>query len=128
MSNISKDAKLAMIQALAAYLDTGSGAATLVFYDDVQPANTAIAANAGAALATLTFPEPCYKSVTTDYVELHPTSVSVVTKTGEATWARIFNGAGVATYDLAVGTDITINNPELTLGGNISLVSVLLRA
>lgn len=49
MSNISKDAKLVMIQALAVYLDTGLGAATLVFYDDVQPPNTAIAANTGAA-------------------------------------------------------------------------------
>ena len=93
----------------------------------MQPANPAIAADSNNALVTLTFPEPCIKEVTPAYVELHPTNTGSVVKSGTATWARIYNGAGEVAADLTVGTDITLANTNLALGGTLSTTSIKLR-
>lgn len=116
--NPSKQASLVAIQAQANFLNQG-GAATLVFYDDTKPASTAVAANNSAKLVTLTFPNPALKEVTEDYVELHSTDAGTVIKAGTATWARLFNGDGIPVYDLAAGTDITLNNATLVLGSTL---------
>ena len=127
MSKTSVKAKLAMIQAFANFMDNGSQSATVIFYEGVQPANTSIAADSNKALVTLTFPEPCIKETTPTYVELHPTDTGTVIKTGTATWARIYNGAGEVAADLTVGTDITLANTNLVLGGTLSTTSIKLR-
>lgn len=127
MSKTSVKAKLAMIQAFANFMDSGSQGATVIFYEGVQPANPAIAADSSKALVTLVFPEPCIKETTPTYVELHPTNTGTVIKTGTATWARIFNGAGEVAADLTVGTDITLANTNLALGGTLSVTSIKLR-
>lgn len=114
----SKQASLIAIQAQANFLNQG-GVATLVFYDDIKPASTAVVADNDAKLVTLTFPNPALKEVTEDYVELHSTDAGTVIKGGTATWARLFNGSGVPVYDLAVGTDITLNNANLVLGSTL---------
>lgn len=127
MSRTSKAAKLNMITALASFLDSGAGAATLVFYDDTMPASGEIAANDSAKLVALTLPEPCFKEVTSGYVELYPSDTATVIKTGTATWARLFNGAGASIVDLVVGTDITLANTSLAVGGTLSITSIKLR-
>ena len=127
MSKTSINARLAMIQAFANFMDSGSQSATVIFYDGVQPANTSIAADSNKALVTLTFPEPCVKEVTPTYVELHPTNTGSVIKSGTATWARIFNGAGEVAADLTVGTDITLANTNLVVGGTLFIQSIKLR-
>lgn len=127
MSRTSKDAKLNMITALASYADSGSGAATIVFYDDTMPATTEDAANDSAKLVTLTLPEPCFKAVTAVYVELYPSDTATVIKTGTATWARMFNGAGASVMDLVVGTDITLANTSLAVGGTLNAQSIKLQ-
>ncbi|MDH1858829.1 hypothetical protein N5D44_11060 [Acinetobacter junii] len=127
MSKTSVKAKLAMIQAFANFMDSGSQSATVIFYEGVQPANPAIAADSSKALVTLVFPEPCIKETTATYVELHPTDTGSVIKTGTATWARIYNGAGEVAADLTVGTDITLANTNLALGGTLSVTSIKLR-
>ena len=127
MSKTSVNARLAMIQAFANFMDSGSQSATVIFYEGVQPASPAVAADSNNALVTLTFPEPCIKEVTATYVELHPTDTATVIKTGTATWARIFNGAGEVAADLTVGTDITLANTNLALGGTLSTTSIKLR-
>ena len=116
-----------MIQAFANFMDSGSQSATVIFYEGVQPANPAIAADSSKALVTLTLPEPCVKEVTPTYVELHPTNTGSVVKSGTATWARIYNGAGEVAADLTVGTDITLANTNLALGGTLSVTSIKLR-
>lgn len=116
-----------MIQAFASFMDSGGQSATVIFYEGVQPANTAIAADPNNALVTLVFPEPCIKETTPTYVELHPTDTSSVIKTGTATWARIFNGAGEVAADLTVGADISLANTNLVLGGTLSITSIKLR-
>ena len=127
MSQTSINARLAMIQAFANFMDSGSQSATIIFYEGVQPADTSVAADSNNALVTLTFPEPSVKEVTPTYVELHPTNTGNVIKAGTATWARIYNGAGEVAADLTVGTDISLANTNLALGGTLSVTSIKLR-
>lgn len=127
MSKTSVNARLAMIQAFAEFMDNGSQSATVIFYEGVQPANTSVAADSNNALVTLVFPEPCIKETTPTYVELHPTDTGSVIKTGTATWARIFNGAGEVAADITVGTDISLANTNLVVGGTLFIQSIKLR-
>ena len=127
MSKTSVNARLAMIQAFANFMDSGSQSATVIFYKGVQPVDTSVAADSNNALVLLTLPEPCVKEVTPTYVELHPTNTGTVIKAGTATWARIFNGAGEVAADLTVGTDISLANTNLALGGALSTTSIKLR-
>ena len=127
MSQTSINARLVMIQAFANFMDNGSQSATVIFYEGMQPANTAIAADSNMALVTLTFPEPCIKETTPTYVEFHPTDTGSVIKTGTATWARIYNGTGEVAADLTVGSDISLANTNLALGGTLSTTSIKLR-
>ena len=127
MSKTSVNARLAMIQAFANFMDSGSQSATVIFYEGVQPTDTSVAADSNNALVTLVFPEPCIKEVTATYIELHPTDTGSVIKTGTAVWARIFNGAGEVAADLTVGTDISLANTNLALGGALSITSIKLR-
>jgi hypothetical protein len=121
MSKTSINARLAMIQAFANFMDSGSQSATVIFYQGAQPNDTTIAANTNDALVTLTFPEPCIKQVTTSYVEFHPTDIGTVIKAGTTTWARIYNGAGDVAADLTVDTDISLANANLALGGSLQV-------
>lgn len=127
MSKTSINARLAMIQAFSEFMDNGSQSASVIFYEGVQPASPAIAADPNSALVTLTFPEPCIKETTANYVEFYPTDTATVIKAGTATWARIYNGAGEVAADLAVGTDISLANTNLALGGTLSVTSIKLR-
>lgn len=127
MSKTSINARLAMIQAFANFMDSGSQSATVIFYEGGQPASPAIAADSNSALVTLTFPEPCIKETTVTYIELHSTDTATVIKTGTATWARIYNGAGEVAADLTVGTDITLANTNLALGGSFQVNSFKIR-
>ena len=127
MSKTSVNARLAMIQAFSNFMDSGSQSATVTFYEGVQPVDTSVAADSNNALVTLTFPEPCIKETTATYVEFHPTDTGNVIKAGTATWARIYNGAGEVAADLTVGTDITLANTSLALGGTLSVTSIKLR-
>ncbi|RZG71920.1 hypothetical protein EXU29_12415 [Acinetobacter wuhouensis] len=127
MSKTSIKARLDMIQAFANFMDSGSQSATVIFYEDTQPTSPAIAADPNSALVTLTFPEPCIKETTITYVELHPTNTATVIKTGTATWARILNGAGEVAADLTVGTDISLANTNLVLGGTLFTTSIKLK-
>ncbi|MFD1439039.1 hypothetical protein HLH14_09295 [Acinetobacter sp. ANC 4282] len=127
MSKTSINARLAMIQAFANFMDSGSQSATVIFYEGTQPASPAIVADSTKALVTLVLPEPCIKETTATYVELHPTDTATVIKTGTASWARIYNGAGEVAADLTVGTDISLANTSLLLGGSLSATSIKLR-
>lgn len=127
MSQTSINARLAMIQAFANFMDSGSQSATVIFYQGVQPTSPASAADPDNALVTLIFPEPCIKETTATYIELHPTDTATVIKSGTATWARIFNGAGEVAADLTMGTDIALANTNLVMGGTLSIQSIKLR-
>ena len=127
MIQTSLAAGLAQLQALANFLDQGSVNATFVFYDDTKPANVMVVVNNSAKLVTLTLPKPSIKQVNTDHIELNQTDAATVIKSGTAVWARLFNGEGKAVADFAVGSDITLANPNLVLGSTLMMNSLILR-
>lgn len=127
MSRSSIKAKLVMAQSLATFMDSGVNNATIVFYQGEIPAVTKDSAYPDNVLVTLEFPKPCFKEITTSYVELYPTNTATVIKTGTATWARIYNGAGETAVDLEVGPDIGMASANLVMGGTFSVTSVKLK-
>lgn len=127
MIQTSLAAGLAQLQALANFLDQGGANATFVFYDDEKPADVTVAADNSARLVTLTLPKPSIKQVSTDHIELNQTDAATVLKSGAAVWARLFNGEGKAVADFAVGSDITLANPDLVLGSTLMMNSLILR-
>lgn len=127
MIQTSLAAGLAQLQALANFLDQGSLNATFIFYDNEKPEDVTQAANSSAKLVLLTLPKPSIKQVHTDYVELNQTDAATVIKSGTAIWARLFNGEGKAVADFAVGSDITLANPDLVLGSTLMMNSLILR-
>lgn len=127
MIQTSLAAGLAQLQALANFLDQGSANATFIFYDDTKPANVTVVVNNSAKLVTLTLPKPSIKQVNTDHIELNQTDAATVIKSGTAVWARLFNGEGKAVADFAVGSDITLANPNLVLGSTLMMNSLILR-
>lgn len=127
MIQISLAAGLVQLQALANFLDQGSANATFIFYNDAKPADVTVSANNSARLVTLMLPKPSIKQVNTDHIELNQTDAATVIKSGAAVWARLFNGEGKAVADFAVGTDITLANPDLVLGSTLMMNSLILR-
>ena len=123
----SMAAGLAQLQALAIFLDSGSSNATFSFYKGTKPANVSIPANLSDKLVTMNLPEPCFKQINADSIELFPTDAATVTQGGTATWARLYNGNGEGVADFAVGTDITLANPSLALGSTLMINSIVLR-
>lgn len=121
MNTPSIPASLAMLQSLANYLDQGSSNATLIFYDDIKPATLNFNPNEAAKLLTLNLPKPCLKSVNENNIELFASNAGIATKTGTATWARVFNGEGSAVFDVSVGTDIVLDNADLVIGSSVKL-------
>ena len=122
----SLSAGLAQLQAFAIFIDKGSNNATFIFYDSNKPANTNTVADNAAKLVTLNLPDPCIKSVESDRIELQPTDTGTVIKTGTAKWARLFNGEGNVVADFAVGTDISLANTNLVVGGTLNITSIKL--
>ena len=120
-------AGLVQLQALAHFLDTGSSNATFSFYKGTKPANVTVAANPSDKLVTMNLPEPCFKKLNADSIELYPTDTGTITQAGTATWARLYNGNGDAVADFAVGTGITLANPSLALGSTLMINSIVLR-
>ncbi|MCL6234012.1 hypothetical protein M5F03_02320 [Acinetobacter sp. ANC 5579] len=121
MNTPSKLASLAMLRALANYLDQGSSNATLIFYDDIKPASASENADDAAKLLTLSLPKPCIKSVNENNIELFASNAGIATKTGTAIWARVFNGEGLTVFDVSVGTDIILDNADLVIGSSVKL-------
>lgn len=120
----SLSAGLSQLQALASFIDQGSSNATFVVYSGTQPANTTSAADGSNALCTLAFEKPCLLAVNTTNITLKPTSNANVTKSGTASWARLYNGNGVVVADFVVGTDVTLTSNDLVAGGVLQISSI----
>lgn len=125
---VCKPAQLIALQAHATYLDSGSGSAYFVYYMGVKPASLDIAADPLNALCVLPLPEPCFKQVTANGIELHETESALATKAGTVTWARLYNGNNEAFCDFDVGTSgkhIVLNSINIAVGSSQKLDSIL---
>ncbi|MGS0705460.1 hypothetical protein ACVBEE_02710 [Acinetobacter sp. ANC 3781] len=125
---VCKPAQLLALQAHATYLDSGAGSAYFVYYMGAKPASLNIAVDPLNALCVLPLPEPCFKQVLTNGIELHPTDTATATKAGIVTWARLYNGNDEAYADFTIGisgTHIVLNNDDIALGSSQKLDSII---
>lgn len=125
---VCKPAQLLALQAYATYLDSGSNAAYFIYYMGVRPANMATAADPLNALCTLPLPEPCFKQLLVDGIELFETASALATKAGTVTWARLYNGNNEPFCDFDVGTSgahINLNSVNIVLGSSQKLDSII---
>lgn len=130
MSNVipSKATQILALQAYANFLDSGSGAAYIVYYSGAKPTSIDVAANAENTLCTLTLPKPCLKQVLSNGIELHETNTALATQAGVVTFARLYNGNHEAFADFDVGlngTHITLNNTNIAFGSSQKLDSII---
>jgi hypothetical protein len=123
----SLSAGLAQLEALANFIDEGSGNATFVFYSDTKPTDTTVAANDSRKLVTLTLPKPCTKQMLSDGIELYPTNSALAIQNGTAIWARLYNGDGIVVADFAMGSHIILNTYDIAAGGTQILDSIILK-
>lgn len=125
---VCNPAQLLALQSYATYLDSGDGSAYFVYYSGVKPASLNIAADPLNALCTLQLPEPCFKQVLTNGIELHETTTALATKAGTVTFARLYNGNHEAFADFDVGTSgthIVLNSVDIALGSSQKLDSII---
>ncbi|SPL71736.1 hypothetical protein [Acinetobacter stercoris] len=124
---LSPEAKIEQLKALANFIDQGSKNATFVFYSSTKPENTSISADNSALIVSLDLPKPCVKAYQDNQIELYPSESGLVLKTAIPVWARLYNGENKAVADLAVGTDITLSDSKLVLGGTLHLDSIMIK-
>lgn len=130
MIKVSKHAGLLALQAHAAFLDDGSTTAYFIYYSDTKPTSLDVAANPNSALCILPLPEPCFKQVLADGIELYASTTALATKSGTAVWARLYNGNSLPYADFTIGTsdaDIILNTVNIVLGSSQKLDSIILK-
>ena len=92
----------ARLQAVANWLDTGSGNAAVRIYPSPRPATPADTPTT-AMLAQISLTKPC-GALTNGVLTLTPEANGLIAETGTATWARIVNGNGDTAFDCDCGT------------------------
>ena len=123
--SLSTDLKDAVLTALKGKIDGGGAAGSVKIYTGTKPAGPAVAITSQVLLGTLVLSYPC-GAVADGALTFSPiTQDSSADATGTATWARIFDSAGVAKIDVdasVVGgpgfmqmntTSVIINGPIL---------------
>lgn len=126
--SVCEPAQILALQAHAAYLDNGTGSAHFVYYSDSKPASLDVAANPDNALCALALPEPCFRQVLSDGIELFSTESALATKAGTVQWARLYNGNNEPYADFTVGTSdthIILNSVNIAVGSSQKLDSII---
>lgn len=114
-------------------IDAGSGPGYLQVRSGTIPADVATAVT-GTLLGTLTFADPCGVVGTPTVGALTMSPIiqdSSADLTGTATWARIFDSAGVAVMDIDIsatggGGTLQLNTVNIVAGGPILISSFVI--
>lgn len=113
----------AALEGRRAFLDQGSGKATILIYGNSRPATGAAAG--ASPLVTLTLAKPC-GTVAANALTLAPDAASfVVLNSGTPAWGRVLNGNGDFAMDADVGVEITLSSATIIAGGSVALVSAV---
>ncbi len=117
----------AMMDALAAKVDGGTGAGRLKVYSGTQPANANTTAT-GTLLVTFTLNDPAFGASAAGVITLSvsPSITATAAATGTAGWARLEDSAGNAVLDGTCGTagsDFILDTTSVSSGQSIGLVS-----
>jgi len=120
----------AMMDALVARMNLGSGPATLAMYTGTQPANGDAAAT-GTLVGTLTFSDPAAPAAADGTVTFSAiTEDSSTDNAGNpVTWARVRDSDGNSVFDGDVGTSgslINLNTVTIAAGGPLRVTSFTL--
>lgn len=128
IADISDGLAGARLEAVVAYLDTGTGNAKIRIYDGTKVDPPGDAPGAGNhLLAEVTLDKPC-GTVTSGVLELTAADIPLVLTSGTATWARFINGNGDWAIDADVSTDagtgfVRLDSTTLYAGGKLGLIS-----
>lgn len=117
----------ARAQALTNLIDASSAAGSITIYSGVAPTGVG-AITDQVALITIPLQKPCYSSITSGVITLSAITEQMVMTTGQAGWARITNGDGVAIADMSVGVngsgaDIELPTVDLIQGAYIRITA-----
>jgi len=119
----------AMVDAITAAIDGGTGAGTLTIRTGAAPTNTTDA-DSGTLLATLTFSDPSFGSSSGGTGTANSiTQDSSIDATGTAAHYRIKDSSGTVVAQGPVGTsgaDINFNSTSFVTGGTCSISSLTL--
>ena len=124
----------AMLDALNARLNLGSGPALVKIYSGTQPANANTGLSGNTLLATLTCSDPAAPSASGATLTLDAiTRDTSADASGTATWARVTDSDGNTVFDCDVGGTaeettgtIQLNTSTLVAGGPVELASFTL--
>lgn len=113
-----------------AFLDAGAGAAKIRVYKGARPADAQSAATSLNLLVEITLSKPA-GAVAGGILALTQAEDGLIVATGEASWARVVNGAGVVAFDAdcsdAFGSgDIRLPSLNLLAGGSCRLISAVM--
>lgn len=119
-----------VLTAIVGELDTG-GAATIEFYNGTKPATRETAVTTQTKLGTVTC-SATSGTVANGALTFNPiTPDSMADATGNATWARVKNGAGTVMFDCPVSTIagagvLQLVSTHIEAGGPIVVSSLVL--
>lgn len=116
------------LTAVLTNLDNGSGRAKISIYDGARPA---FGVASGNVLVRISLDKPS-GSVAGRVLTLTASDAALVLKSGDATWARVFNANGDIAFDADVSDatgqgDIRLSKTILYEGGEVTLTSAKLR-
>ena len=126
MISQSEDFRAAASLARRNYLDSGAANATIEIYDGTRPAAGDPAA--GAPLLVVTLAKPCGLVASGSLVlEQNDPAGDLIESTGDASWARFFNGDGEWAFDADAsleggGGEVQFPDIHLLAGGRVPLL------
>lgn len=128
---LATSVRSSLAQALIAAFDRGAGACTLKFYDGAQPAGPGTAVGTQVLLGTVTASDPIATESNGVVTFAVMTQDNAADASGTVTWARLFDGDGVAVADFDVtgtaGTGaIKMNTVTIVAGGPIRVDSFVI--
>lgn len=119
--------KNARAQALTNLIDASAAAGSITIYSGAAPTGVG-AITDQVVLITIPLQKPCFSSITSGVITLAAITEQMVMTTGQAGWARIANGDGVAIADMSVGVngsgaDIELPTVDLIQGAYIRITA-----
>jgi hypothetical protein len=127
MITISPEHWVARMQGTLALLDASNNPACVKIYSGVRALTTSETPS-GFLLATVFLTKPAAGYLTGAVLTLTPAGNGLIMKTGDATWARVVNGAGITVFDCDAGEglgnwELTLVKSHLLLGGYCQMIT-----
>ncbi len=114
-------------QALANQIDASSAAGSLTIFTGAAPVGVGTVTTQ-TALVVMPLQKPCSASIANGILTLANITEQMVQTTGQAAWARLKNGDGVAIADMSVGlsgsgADIELPTVSLIQGSYVRITA-----